>query len=218
MFPDPPSTEAIIYIDGFNFYRRVLEKSSYKWLDVYQMCLKLLPDLNITKVNYFTARLKPTPIDASRHIRQEIYLRALAINPKVQIHFGKFIHEVKKLPSYPWSFGLNGHPNFSKVLTSKEKGSDVSLASHLVFDALKGAAKYFIVLTTDSDQVAPLKLLRDESDSILGLLLPDKPGAKELLQLNLPIVRKIRPSLLASCQMPNQLEDNNGLFHKPIGW
>ncbi len=29
---------AIVYIDGFNFYRRVVDKTPYKWLDLELMC------------------------------------------------------------------------------------------------------------------------------------------------------------------------------------
>jgi hypothetical protein len=50
------------------------------------------------KINYFTARVIPRPNDPDQAVRQEIYLRALATNPKIAIHFGHFLSHAVTMP------------------------------------------------------------------------------------------------------------------------
>jgi len=45
----------------------------------------LLPDDDILAVKYFTARIKPSRIDPRKHIRQQVYFRALETLPKVHV-------------------------------------------------------------------------------------------------------------------------------------
>lgn len=79
---------AIVYIDGFNFYRIVVEKTPYKWLDLNLMCQTLLHGYEVIGIRYFTAMVKPTQHNPSQAIRQQIYFRALRTNPKIEIHLG----------------------------------------------------------------------------------------------------------------------------------
>lgn len=49
------------YIDGFNLYFGALKGTPYRWLDVAKMCERLLRKDDVTRVRYFTARVKTRP-------------------------------------------------------------------------------------------------------------------------------------------------------------
>ena len=210
--------KAIVYIDGFNFYRRIVDGTPYKWLDLEMMCSLLFPEYEVTTIKYFTARVKPTPHDESQHVRQEIYFRALRMNPKIELILGQFRSEAKSFPVHPWDYDENGSPLLAKVRFSQEKGSDVNLASHLIFDALKGKSDVYVVITNDSDQVGPFNLLLEEKHVHLGLVVPEGAPAKQLLGLNVPIIRTLRQSVLKASQLTTVLEDKHGPFSKPESW
>jgi hypothetical protein len=42
--------KAIVYVDGFNMYRRIADKTPYKWLNVAAMCDMLLMEFDVIKV------------------------------------------------------------------------------------------------------------------------------------------------------------------------
>lgn len=214
----PELPTAIVYVDGFNFYRRVVEKTPYKWLNLSLMCQTLLNSYEVIEIKYFTAIVKPTQHNPSQASRQQIYFRALRTNPKIEIHLGQFVSIPKYYPAYPWEYGEDGRPVMRRINFTQEKGSDVNLASHLVFDVLNSKADAFVVLSNDSDQVGPLKMLQTRTDAKLGLILPQKNPGKELLGLTLPIVRRIRIGVLRSSQFPDILSDSNGVFSKPKEW
>ena len=67
----------IVYIDGFNFYYGAVKGTPHKWLDLEALCRRLLPNDQIVKIRYFTARISARPEDPQQAIRQETYLRAL---------------------------------------------------------------------------------------------------------------------------------------------
>lgn len=145
----------IVYIDGFNFYRRVVEKTPYKWLDLDLMCQTLLHGFEVVAIKYFTANVKATQHNPSQGIRQQIYFRALRTDPKIEIHFGQFVSTPKNYPASPWAYDDGGRPVMRRINFTQEKGSDVNLAAHLIFDVLNNGAEAFVVLSNDSDQVGP---------------------------------------------------------------
>jgi uncharacterized LabA/DUF88 family protein len=213
-----PLPRVNVYIDGFNFYRRIVQKTPFKWLDLELMCQTLLRDYEIQSIKYFTANVKATQHNPSQHLRQQIYFRALRTNPKIQIHLGQFVSLPKSYPAYPWQYLENGRPQMHRINLTQEKGSDVNLASHLIFDVLNNDADAYVVLSNDSDQVGPLAMLSQRTDAVLGLILPGANQAKELLALQLPIVRKIRMGVLEISQLPEVMKDDIGEFSKPKEW
>ena len=209
---------AIAYVDGFNLYRRALINTPYKWLDLSRFFDSLFQEFEIICVNYFTARITPKPHDRSAHIKQNTYFRALQTDSRVRIHYGKFQSQDKMMPVAPWEYDLHGVPIKRRVRVQEEKGSDVNLATNLVFDVLKQRADVYLIVTNDSDQVGPLKKLSSETNALLGLVLTSSEPANELLGIGLPIVRKIREGLLGLSQFPNDLHDSVGKIRKPETW
>lgn len=88
----------IVYVDGFNFYYGAVKGTPYKWVDLEAVCRRLLPRDDIVKIRYFTARLTAQGDDPQRPVRQDMYLRALAANPLIELHYGHFVTRRTRLP------------------------------------------------------------------------------------------------------------------------
>jgi hypothetical protein len=57
---------AWVYVDGFNLYYGAVKDTPYKWLDIRKLCELLLPEFSVGRIKYFTARVSPTSLRASR--------------------------------------------------------------------------------------------------------------------------------------------------------
>lgn len=186
---------AAVYVDGFNLYRRLLQKRPQtKWLNIEALAERLLPDCDVTLVRYFTAHIKPLPgADSQSPQRQQAYIRALETLPRTTIHLGKFRVDPRIMPVHPTEWEPNGQSRKVRVKKTEEKGSDVALASMLMLDAVRDRADIFIVCSNDSDLVMPLRLTRDELQKEVGLLSPMEPkrSSNELKQIGLHIHRQV---------------------------
>lgn len=208
----------IAYVDGFNLYRRALESTRYKWLDLDALVSMLLADYEVTQIRYFTANIKSLPNDPTQALRQQMYLRALRTNPRISIHTSQFRSDSKIMPLYPWEFDDANNPKTVRVRKMKEKGSDVKLASNLLLDAFQQRADAFILLSNDSDYAEPLRIVSEQLGKTVGVIFPTDAPSKELLKINLTIVRQIREGVLASSQLPIELLDGIGVIRKPSTW
>ena len=157
------------YIDGFNLYYGSLKGTTFRWLDLVQLCQKCFPDDEVHRIRYFTACVKPTPSNPHQAVRQQIYLRALRTLPPVEIHLGKFL--IKSV-TLPLSAPVPGEPDKAEVMRSEEKGSDVNLASYLLLDAFDDAFEKAVVVTNDSDLVTPVRIVRERFDKPVVVLFP----------------------------------------------
>lgn len=149
---------------------------------------------------------------------QQTYLRALIANPKINIHLGQFRVDSTWLPNCPWEYKADGSPRKSHIYKFEEKGSDVNLAAHLVMDAMLDAADLYMVLTNDSDQYEPLRMLSQEHHKNVGLIMPNRNQSSKLRSLSLPLTLSLREGVLASSQFPTEVIDKVGKITKPIAW
>ena len=149
-----------IYIDGFNLYYGALRNSPYRWLNPERLCQLLLPKNTIGEIKYFTALVSARPNDPDQPVRQQLYLRALkSLHPIVFIHLGHFLTHAVKMPLVVPS----GQPQtYVKVVKTEEKGLGVNLATHLLHDAHLGRFDVAVVISNDSDLLAPIKIVRQE--------------------------------------------------------
>lgn len=215
---------AILYVDGFNLYRRCLEKyPELKWLDLRAFAGNLLPYCDIVAVHYFTARIRPgTSLDRQKPQRQQVYLRALAtLKPQVQVHLGKFRVDPREMVAHPLVLDPStGQPARVKVKKIEEKGSDVNLAGRMVSDAHLARADLYVMLTNDSDQAGTLRIVREDARSATGLILPMESarGSKELMSAAPGFVGFVTRPLLEVSQLPDVLADDVGKIHRPPQW
>lgn len=213
---------AIIYVDGFNLYRRALDgKASVKWLDLFAMAQHLMPDFEVIHVHYFTALLRQGLLpDVRAASRQQIYLRALATMPdRLTVHFGKFQNSPRWMPKHPQV--VEGG-EFVKVQVRKleEKGSYVHLAARMVADACMGEAEIFVLVSNGSDQVPTLRILNDEVGVNTGIIfpMPSAKAAKELVGTQPAFRTHVTDEALRASQLPSVLVDSTGEFHMPPSW
>ena len=147
-----------VYIDGFNLYYRALKDTPFRWLDLRRLAETIFPQDHIGKVNYFTARLDTRPGNPQQRQRQQIYLRALATLPELDIYFGTFRSGVKRRPlAQP----LPGLPTHMLVRDSEEKGSDVNLATRLLVDGFNSEYEQAVVVSNDADFAGAMQYIRD---------------------------------------------------------
>ena len=212
---DPP---AIVYVDGFNLYHRALRNTAFKWLDLGRLFELLLPDHRVQRIHYFTAKLDPVPHDRQLPQRQQVYLRALSTIPNLEIHYGHFRVRPRWMPNHPWEYDELGEPLKTGVQHFEEKGSDVNLATRLLVDAFTGATHTQVVVSSDSDLVAPMRYVRGALDRPLGLISPSPEPPKMLLGTNPTFYKQIRAGALVNAQFPDRLWDEFGWFGKPDTW
>ena len=179
------------------------------------MCQLLLPNNTINEIKYFTANVTARPGDPGQPLRQQIYLRALETIPNLSIIRGTFLtNNVRMLKV--------GHPpdqqtSYVEVVKTEEKGSDVNLATHLLYDACKGNYECAAVVSKDSDLLEPIRIVRQELGLTVGLLNPGKRVSMALLP-HVDFIKQIRRGVLMASQFPKELQDVKGRFRRPATW
>ena len=219
-----------VYIDGFNLYYGCVKGTPYKWLNIVELCRRLMPDNEIQRVHYFTARVKSPPDDPQMHTRQQAFIRALETLPEIQVTYGSFLASQKKMPLAKPRPGRAddlapnivtlqpGGPTGAVVLNTEEKGSDVNIATMLVADAFRKRFDVAAVLSVDSDLALPITLVTSELRLKVGVLFPRHRYSVRLV--NIATFRKtIDKTDLRACQFPEEVVDAQGrTIRRPERW
>jgi uncharacterized LabA/DUF88 family protein len=217
----------IVYIDGFNlYYRMQKDRPGLKWVNPLLMASAVLdPVHQISRVNYYIARVSARAHDPLAPARQATYLNALATVPEISVHEGSFMTSEPWMPlatppqskpnNYNWALPA---PTTVRVVKSEEKGSDVNLGAHLVRDAFTNAFDVGVVITNDSDLVEPIRIAVQEAGKRVGLLVPVKYPNHSLTNVA-SFHLHLRPGHLIKAQFPDPITLSNGtLIAKPATW
>ena len=203
-----------VYIDGFNFYYGCVRGTAFKWLDLSRFCELMLPPNDVLAIKYFTARVEARGDDPGVANRQETYFRALRTLPRVEIILGRFLTNAVRLPR------ADGR-GFVEVLRTEEKGSDVNLATHLLHDAHRGLIDCAVVVSNDSDLAEPVRMVREDLGLIVGVISPvltkGRHPSRQLTR-HATFKKRVRRGVLAEAQLPDPVEGEKGLIHKPRSW
>ncbi len=202
--------KAYAYIDGFNLYYRAVKGTSYKWLNIRQMCEILVPEYLIDRVKYFTAPVSGKD-DPDKPVRQQAYFRALQ-TIGCEIIPGKFLSR-----DVPMRLAADKTQTVM-VTKTEEKGSDVNLASHLLIDGFDRNYDAAIVLTNDSDLTMPIRYVRDTLGLVVVVINPDRNVTSKSLLQAATSIRQLREGVLASCQFPDVVIYPKGRILKPASW
>jgi hypothetical protein len=119
----PVAPRTNVYVDGFNLYYGAAKHTPYKWVNLAELCVQVLPGLHINRIRYFTALVKPIPSVPHIRLRQEVYIRALETLPNLTVHYG---HYLKSTVSMPLATPPLKGSRFAEVIKMEEKGSDVN--------------------------------------------------------------------------------------------
>jgi hypothetical protein len=206
-----------VYVDGFNLYYGCLKGGPHKWLDLDALCRTLLPRHDIHRIRYFTARVSARPENPGCARRQEVYLRALATVPHLDVHLGRFAQTSVRMPlRYP----VPGKPRIVEVIKTEEKRSDVNFGAYVVADAARQDCEAAVMITNDSDLAEPIYLARNWFKVPVGIINPSPRDrfSKDLLAERPLFTKRIRPSVLRNCQFPDRLRDRHGAISRPVGW
>lgn len=183
----------------------------------------LAPTNQIVFLKYFTAMVRPTDADPSVAMRQQNYLRAIkAHDPLIEVIYGRFFEVDASI-----SVTKNGRTYMVHGKKSVEKGTDVSLAVHLVNDAWLNLYDVAVIVSNDTDLAEGVRLARQAPCSkTVGLIAPllnkQKDGQPRRMSRELrkttSFQREIRPVALAQCQLPDPVMSAGVAINKPSEW
>jgi uncharacterized LabA/DUF88 family protein len=202
---------AIIYVDGFNLYYGALKHTQYRWLDLVRFAELMLPQQEVVAVKYFTA-IVDSPTGSAR---QQFYISAVESRGRVSTYRGHFLSHTKSKPRAHACATCGDRK--ADVVVTEEKGTDVNLATHLVYDACTDAFDVGVVVSNDSDLVMPVVFAREKCGKKVGVLNPQKHPAQALLK-SVDFYKKIRPGVLAASQLPESFEVGGKVYSKPPTW
>lgn len=171
----------------------------------------------MNRVWYFTAMVSARPDDPFKPQRQQTYLRALRTLEEIRIELGQFVQHNKIMPLVKPIVLPDRTLDRVRVIRTDEKGSDVNLATRLLHEAHLDLFDVAVVMSNDSDLVAPVKLVRQEIGKRVGLINPHPNPSRELLA-NVDFVKQLRSGPLKACRLPDTLEDAAGPITCPTVW
>lgn len=232
-----------VYIDGFNLFRGCLSTKSptdhrghwgvpgsMKWLNLEKFCTLKFPKDHIEKISYFTAKIEAREDNPRGPQNQEVYLRALATIPKLEIIRGFHqthpvwarIHgdhqfETQTPPSVQDAL-LASKTKRMRVLRTEEKLTDVNLAVRMVRDAAKDCFELAVLVANDADYREALRIVTQDFNKKVGLLCP-YPRPSQNLKKFAFFTHVIEWPDLVNAQFPHALTDRHGRrIHKPDDW
>lgn len=139
----------ITYIDGFNLYFGLKTKGwqRYYWLDLQKLSVNLLKDnQRLSTTKYFTSRVSGPPDKVKR---QGTFIEALETLDNFHIFYGHYLTNTIECQKCGDVFAK---PN--------EKMTDVNIAVEMLTDAFQNAFDTAILISADSDLIAPIKKVK----------------------------------------------------------
>ncbi len=209
---------ANVYIDGFNLYYGALKGTPYKWLDLEKFSRIFIPNYDIHRIRYFTAKIAARRDDPHGPTRQDKYLQALALNPKISIHLGRFQQSRVRMPV---ANVRPGQPKTVEVLKTEEKGTDVNIATYLLADAFRHDCDMSVLVSNDADLAGPLQIMLNDLKSLVGIVNP-RIGARQcqdLADLGPTFYKRVREQAITRSQLPPVIHGPEGeMYTKPDRW
>lgn len=214
------------YVDGFNLYYGALKQSEHKWLDVAALADRLAGE-RVSRVVYCTARIKSWGGDSGATTRQDVYLRALAAEGRIDVYFGKFRErstQGRRVPVVGCAC-CEGSPedpcaccqrHIATVLRSEEKGSDVQLAVQLVRDAYEGRFDRALLISNDSDLQPAVDVVVKRLGLKVTIVNPYR-GRASIMGATSQAYLSV--GLLRSSQFPDVVQTSDGReIQRPAAW
>lgn len=213
--------KAIVYVDGFNLFyncfkgKRNLDRRHLRWLDLRRLAEQALPHDSVVEINYYTAMVSGSSGDASRPQRQQAYLQSLDTVAGIRIHRGQF-RKSKRTGRLIRSDSDMGVEQTVEIM--QEKGSDVSLATHLLLDAFQDRFELAVLISNDSDYAEPVRAVTTVLGKSVGILSPDIQVSKQLAKLA-TFARPLDLQLLETSQLPDEINRDDGtVLSRPAYW
>lgn len=212
----------VAYIDGYNLYYGLLKGSSNKWLNPMQLVSSMLrDDHEILSVKYFTSPIRTYPHDTAALDRQKVYLQALSTLPKVEIIQGFYRKDSVLMPACEEACKEcpTARDGFVKVVKLEEKRTDVNIASAMLLDAFNDMADAFVLVSGDTDFIAPVNIIRKDFKKTVIVFNPR--STRSWLKDYASYYREIPRSLPGQCQLPEHIpygKRGDRFINRPEAW
>lgn len=230
-----------VYIDGLNFYSAVRDRPAAKWVDFAALASRLVPHQGaIASVKYFTSQISDKAAeDSGSPARQRVLIRAVrasgveVVEGKLKVPEGwrsissRGGWEDRLRPPLPASvvqdFGAHfashqSRPWKARVELPQEKFTDVAIAAHLLRDFYRGNCRHAIVVSNDSDLRPAIELAVGDGHHV-GVFSPMGTVSRDLDRAA-SWATSIRPSVIAQCQMPDEVRvpGSRRVLSRPAVW
>ena len=209
----PRKFRTVVYVDGFNLYYGAVKGTPWKWLDLAKLFGMIRPVDEIQRIRYFTAM-----VNGPTKPNQEIYLRALATTPLVEVILGNF-----KRKRVRCKVAACNHAGTKLFETQEEKRTDVNIAIYMLDDAYQDKCDNFVLVSGDSDLVPAVRMIRHRfpTKQITVYVPAQHPARSHAVELrsSAHVNRNLPLNLLKHCQFANPLADlAGGFLQKPALW
>ena len=207
-------------MDGFNFYYRALKnRPSCKWINPIKLCSQILNETHqYIALKYFSATVNDTQDDPSKSQRQQTYFRALRTIPNTKIILGHFSrHKTWMDLVNPIERAKIDIIKRVEVIKYEEKGSDVNIATEILIDAYENKYDAAVLISNDSDLIAPLKHVKSKLRKKVIILNPQEGSSRQLSKFA-TFSKDISEKHLIKSLFPEKLRDGIGNFTKPPSW
>ena len=136
------------------------------------------------------------------------------------------------MPQYPLAYTdyprCSRPPQRVQVERTEEKGSDVNLATLLLYDASVNDYNRAIVISNDSDLKLVIDIVVNKLRKDVIVVNPNTTNkvkkykgcriSRDLKNVATSYISSINTSVLASSQFPPIITDSQGTFRKPPSW
>lgn len=205
-----PPERLVVYVDGFNLYHGLKERTGRRllWLDLVKLSRLLRPRSALVRLHYFTAPVLDDPPAASRQARYQRALHAQSPN-LVEITQGRYQKKTRacRVCSATW-------------IQYEEKETDVSIATTVVADAASGVADAALIISADSDLSPAVRTARQLNGTMfIAAAFPPNRYSAELHNL-MPASFNIGMSKLTGAQLPQTVVDpvSKRAYSRPAKW
>jgi uncharacterized LabA/DUF88 family protein len=198
----------ITYIDGFNLYFGLKSQNweRFLWLNVQAVSRNLLKtDQSLAHTKYFTSRVSLPPDKAKR---QSTYIDAIQALADTSVYFGKY-------QTNPHTCRKCGHV----YNAHSEKMTDVNIAVELLQDAFRDAFDSAILISADSDLIAPIEAVKKLFPT-KRVIVACPPGrfSQSLCNASSAFL-KIGHGVIAKSQFPDEVRTSTGfILRRPASW
>jgi 6-hydroxy-3-succinoylpyridine 3-monooxygenase len=226
-----------VYIDGYNLYYGCLKKSPHKWLDVRALIQCILPSILFEQngqpiryafqppgIKYFTAPILAAFAKSDDSVScQHHYHTALCAHLGDGVEIIKGYHDAKPARAYAWEEGKAAREcKMIEIWKLEEKQSDVAFALNAFSDAIRNEIDQVIAVTNDSDFAPAMKMIRQHTQVIVGLIVP---APQNTSKVNAELAKHahwtrthIRDEEFAKSQLPAMIRLKSKAIHKPLSW
>lgn len=199
---------AKVYVDGFNLYfgMRARGWKRHYWLDVHRLASRLTrANQVLVGVDYFTAHIPGPP---AKHRRQQVYLDALATSTPVEIIPGRYLMKERQCRTCG-----------AVIQVAEEKRTDAAIASRMVADSIRGIVDTCILVSGDSDLVAPVEVIRAHCPAVRVVAAFPPARRSDELKSAVHGSFSINEKMLRLSQLPDVVTKPNGTeLRRPQHW